>query len=284
MKPGLDLDSEEDYEGLVHCPRDIKSNSPMINVNIWLVTGGSGGDNDKESEEENSSVKTKKMHVASPPIIATADSQYQKCKQCQNSCVGVYCYLDPETNAHLLLNHEWLDCWAATSFYLLVNTYLFSPPAQRWRISNLDQATEPQALWHEEAIAPPCPSTLPWCPEPEECSSCTPIFNFNIRHEVATLFFENASSIGLRSSEYNGRHSIQTPAYQKDAYRFYDTGEHNCALTKLISKLQDSVVMVNSGLVHHENTQWTRVCCTPGHLKDFCSIIRHQQCMKTHNN
>ena len=73
LKPSLDLESEEDYEGLVDCFCNIKSNSPMINVNIRLVTGGSGRDNDKENEEENSSAKTKKVHVASLPIIATAD-------------------------------------------------------------------------------------------------------------------------------------------------------------------------------------------------------------------
>jgi len=73
LKPSLDLESEEDYEGLVDCFRNIKSNSPMINVNIWPVTGGSGRDNDKENEEENSSAKTKKVHVTSLPIIATAD-------------------------------------------------------------------------------------------------------------------------------------------------------------------------------------------------------------------
>jgi len=138
-KPGLDLESEEDYEGLVDRSRNIKSNSPTINVNIRPVTGGSGGDKDKENEEENSSAKTKKVCVASLPIIATADSQYQKaridpealpgnlaknkniqllqeqwkCKRRQDSCIGVYCYPDPETDAHLPLNHERLDCWAA---------------------------------------------------------------------------------------------------------------------------------------------------------------------------
>ena len=33
-KPGLDLESEEDYEGLVDRSCNTKSNSPMINVNI----------------------------------------------------------------------------------------------------------------------------------------------------------------------------------------------------------------------------------------------------------
>ena len=35
-------------------------------------------------------------------------------QQHQDSCVGVYCYPDPKTDAHLLLNHEQLDCEAAT--------------------------------------------------------------------------------------------------------------------------------------------------------------------------
>lgn len=140
--------------------QNIKSNPPTINVNIRPISGGSGRDNDKENEEEDGSGKTKKVHVASLPIIALTDSQYQKaqidpevlpgnvaknkniqllqeqwkCKWRQDSCIGVYCYLDPETDAHLPLNHEWLDCWAAAMVhdvsFLLRTAYCFSPPAQ----------------------------------------------------------------------------------------------------------------------------------------------------------
>jgi hypothetical protein len=159
-KPGLDLQSEEDYEDLVDRSRNIKSNPPTINVNIRPITGGSGRDNEKENKEENSSAKTKKVHVASLLIILTADSQYQKaridpealpgniaknkniqllqeqwkCKRRQDSCVGVHCYPDPDTDAHLPLNHERLDCWAAAMVcdlsIILRTAYLFSPPAQ----------------------------------------------------------------------------------------------------------------------------------------------------------
>ena len=175
-KPGLDLNCEEDYADLVDHSHNIKSNPPTINVNIQPISGGSGRDNVKENEEEDGSGKTKKVHVASLPIIALTDSWYQKvridpealpgnvaknkniqllqeqwkCKWCQDSCIGVYCYLDPETDAHLPLNHEQLDCWAATMVhdvsFLLRTAYCFSPPAQGQRISNLDQAAEPQAF------------------------------------------------------------------------------------------------------------------------------------------
>ena len=140
LKPGLDLSCEEDYADLVDHSHNIKSNPPTININIQPISGGSGRDNNKENEEEDSSGKTKKVCVASITIIAVTESLYQKaqidpealpgnvvknkniqllqeqwkCKWCQDSCIGVHCYPDPETDAHLPLNHEWLDCWATT--------------------------------------------------------------------------------------------------------------------------------------------------------------------------
>jgi hypothetical protein len=156
-KPGLDLNCEEDYADLVDRSHNIKANPPTININIRPISG----DNDKENEEEDSSGKTKKVRgVASIPIIAMTDSWYQKaridpealpgnvaknkniqllqeqwkCKQRQDSCIGVHCYPDPDTDAHLPLNHERLDCWAAAMVhdisFILRTAYHSLSPAQ----------------------------------------------------------------------------------------------------------------------------------------------------------
>jgi hypothetical protein len=35
------------------------------------------------------------------------------CMKADATCPGTHCYVDPETNSHLPLSHEKLDCWAS---------------------------------------------------------------------------------------------------------------------------------------------------------------------------
>lgn len=74
---------------------------------------------------------------------------------------------------------------------------------------------------------------------------------------------EKASSMGFRSGEYGGRYSMRTPDVSCVSI-YYEHGLNK--LTKAVGELENLIAMVNTCVVHNQDTQWTRVSTAKRHL------------------
>ncbi|KAF8173627.1 hypothetical protein BJ912DRAFT_802205, partial [Pholiota molesta] len=193
-KPGLELEDEQQYQDLVQRSQGIKGNTPTINIsirqrscqaegsdaaakeNIEVVAGSQATKGNKRTRRD---PETLPGNIAKNKNIQLLQEQW-KCPKHQQTCVGVYCFPDPDSDEHLPLNHERLDCWASAmlkdddsaTLQKPPNHKLFdmkrtalSPALQR-RLDNQNQKNTPLAQ------APPPPSVI----------------NFNVSKDIADLF------------------------------------------------------------------------------------------------
>ena len=116
-KPGIPLTSDNDYDLLLTKIKAGKVKDPILpNVTIMQLDGS----NDKENEPATNNKPKKNSRKDPDTLFGNVKKtnniqmlqQCWKCNKRQNSCIGVYCYIDREGN-HLSLSHQRLDCWAS---------------------------------------------------------------------------------------------------------------------------------------------------------------------------
>ena len=117
-KPGLPLASETDYDFLLNKIKAGKAKDLIFaNVTITQLEGVADDKENQPAANDKSKKKVTKDPDTLPGNVEKANNiqmlQHRwKCNKRQNSCIGVYCYIDREGN-HLSLSHQRLDCWAS---------------------------------------------------------------------------------------------------------------------------------------------------------------------------
>ncbi|KAF8156684.1 hypothetical protein B0H34DRAFT_859408 [Crassisporium funariophilum] len=142
-KPGLELETDQQYQDLIKRSQDIKGNTPTISVVVRQLTSRVAEDaGEKENVEATAMLASKGNkrtcrdpetlpgNVAKNSNIQCLQEQW-KCQKQQSTCVGVYCFPDADTGEHLPLSHEQLDCWALAMLKGEESATLYKPPNHR---------------------------------------------------------------------------------------------------------------------------------------------------------
>ncbi|KIM88857.1 hypothetical protein PILCRDRAFT_3027 [Piloderma croceum F 1598] len=174
-KPGMDVESEEDYTMMVESA--LKSKSPhIVNICVEEIERDAGANKENEQNEDSDDYDTgkKKKKKKQPPVYAANNEKMENvrklreewsCKKSGSTCGSTYCFIDPKTDTHIPLSHEHFDAWGmammnpngSVTLHQPPNNKLFDP-SQTTRISPVVQHRKAE----QAAIASSSPSYISW--------------------------------------------------------------------------------------------------------------------------
>jgi hypothetical protein len=108
------------------------------------------------------------------------------------ACPGTYCYVDPDTNEHLPLSHEKIDCWASAlvraHFHQIYDILLMATKMKEDGSATLRKPPNHRLFdISGPAISPVLQKRIA-AQKAASTASSAPVFNFTLGNEVVELF------------------------------------------------------------------------------------------------
>ncbi|KAF9473464.1 hypothetical protein BDN70DRAFT_937414 [Pholiota conissans] len=147
-KPGMALSTQENYASLLLRVNNLASKTPTVNITIQQKQGrGPTANKEKENVpaaasameaagEGKAAKKKKEPTILSGNVNRALNVQklqdHWRCTIRQpGTCIGAYCYVFPDTQVHLPLNHERLECWSSAMLKNDGSSTVEKPPNHR---------------------------------------------------------------------------------------------------------------------------------------------------------
>ncbi|KAG2034351.1 hypothetical protein BDR03DRAFT_984454 [Suillus americanus] len=122
-KPGLSLITQADFDGMMKRVNGMIAITPLVNITVvqGQVQGANAGNDKNKDNAEHVPTKNKKQKESSALLPGNKKKldniqilrAHWKCKRTDSACPSDHCYVNPETEEHLLLGHKQFDCWAS---------------------------------------------------------------------------------------------------------------------------------------------------------------------------